>query len=317
MPDFDPVKAAAEQRLEAEEYFQAIETPNLPRVPWSDLDFLVGPLLPGFLIAVGGRPKAGKTSFLLGWASGCADRGVPFHFVTTEMRAAQCKATWAATRLGLWRGLGHRLADGERHQVKREMARLAVESGRSVVFRDMPSVTPAGLTHAVVEAADLGAKVFFFDYFQRLNTGANNKWEALSDAICQAKETAKSAQMVTAMAAQLHAGKDRDPISKFLVPTDGDWWGGPGPQQEADVALQLWRPLKPDLERGIFQRYRRGEVPAKELAAAHTMGIRCSGHRWIADSNDEIRRLHIQDGRIDCFARPSEVPDDVEDRYEL
>lgn len=315
---YDPMREAARQEVEAARYLRALEDPTLPRMPWPDLDAIVGPMLPGFLIAIGGRPKAGKTSILLNIASDCANQGTPFAFVTTEMRAAQCKAVWAATRLGKWQGLGHRLADGVRFEVRQEMRRLTSECAESVMFRDMPQITPEALVKAVEEAHTHGAKVFFFDYFQRMKTVGASRWEQLEAAIVETKEVAKRAEMILMMAAQLHPGKDRDPVSKYLLPTDGDWRGGPGPQQESDVALQTWRPLAQGLERGALAKYRRGELKATDISAQNTMGVRCSGHRWIHESNDSTTRLHIHAGKVGNLVRdPSPDLESFESRYDL
>lgn len=315
---WDAVSAAAEQHVEIAKWLRTFSDPNLPRVPFKALDGVVGPLPPGFLVAVGGRAKAGKTSFMLGWADGAARAGVPFVFATTEMRAAHTKGAWAAARLGLWRGSnGKPWTQDERRTVLDEMGRLRVQHANTVAFRDMAGEGPTDLVRAVREAGEAGAKLFFYDYFQRLETGSAHKWDSLSRAIRQAKEVAKESGVVLVMAAQLHAGKDRDPVSKFLPPADGDWYGGQSIQQEADIALQLWRPLKRPLGRGALAQFKRGEIEAEDIAAHGTMGVRCSGHRYSDSANDAIRKLAISNGRITDLLADDMAPDDLEARYQL
>src|SRR3954470_3304412 len=59
-----PEDIAQRQAKEAGEYLAEVRSGKHLRFLWPDLDRIVGPLLPGWLVAVGGRGKAGKTTFL-------------------------------------------------------------------------------------------------------------------------------------------------------------------------------------------------------------------------------------------------------------
>ncbi|HEX6602355.1 MAG TPA: DnaB-like helicase C-terminal domain-containing protein, partial [Solirubrobacterales bacterium] len=191
-----PAGLARMQAAEARQFLEEIRAGKGLRFPWTDLDRLVGPLLPGWFVAVGGRAKAGKTSLMLELLTAWTELGKVVVYVGTETEVAMLKYQWAAVRCNVPidtaidpdcpRDIYDRLMrDVEETQARPDLAYRAI-------FADAPDATMGALAAWVGYGRDHQADALIFDHLSQLEVAPGERWQHLGDAIHQIKKLARN-----------------------------------------------------------------------------------------------------------------------------
>lgn len=272
------------------------------RFPWQALRELVGPLLPGHLVLVGGRPKAGKTTLLLNAAIHWLATGHRWVFVGTETEPEALRIKLAAIEANVSVGEAIRscLPAADEARFQESMADLGTgKYAGQYLLVGLDGVDAFGthvgeltnLEEQCAAARGMGAGVVIFDYIQRMQTDPQNPWSSLTAVVRELKNIAKRQGVVLLAGAQLKAGGGL--LGEHEVPGNDSWYGGSVFQQEADVALQLWRPFRRGVSTEDKNAAKQGERPLLDLLQPNTMGVRVAAHRWLGESNNELRRLKI------------------------
>lgn len=286
-------EAAHEARVRA----RAVKDTAGLRFPWGQVDALVGILAPGMLVALGGRGKQGKSTFL----RECFDIWVGTHqkkimYIGTEQSVGETRALWACQVLAL----PPEAINLPEHQdailddIETRQGALA-ERGLIYVPDHMDLDTLAQLTHlAAYEKCD----AVIFDHFTRLDLqGKHAKWQESGDAIKAVKRMARTERILVIVGAQLTDGDGA--FGLHDVPTGASWAYTKELQRECDVGLAIWRPLtrSPTVAERVAARSDLSLV--HRLVDPHVMAVRVVAHRLRGDSAmAQGCRLHVRDGRI-------------------
>lgn len=300
-PEPDP----AQQVRDAMAFLGEVGSGKALSLPWADLSGVVGPLLPGWLVVVGGRGKGGKTTFLHNLLSAWVEFGKRVLYVGTEQPAAIMRILWACQRTGrpvettidrYVRGETDPAVEADLREQKAEP--LATQA----IFGDAPNGTVDELRFWCAYAKETRRDVFIFDHLHRLNTGdGDNAWTAFGGAVRDIKNMARDHGLLVVTAAQLKAGATGYLLGDHEAPGNSSWYGGLRIQQEADLALQVWRPLR----KGVTEQEKReakDDGAVKALVQQNVMAVRVAASRYRASANGEVRRLCVRDGRLESFS---------------
>lgn len=290
-----------EQRSQAAAYLAQLRSGKNLRVPWAALDRLVGPILPGWLMFIGARPKAGKTTMLLNLFEAWSSLGKRCLYLGTETGVAALRIQWACLRLGL--DLDAYLeGDLTPHEVKAVDEDLVKQVrvprvAQHALFREVRESTIADIEHLVARAVAAGVQVVLLDYLQRIEgTASQEDYGRVSEVCKRLKNLAERHQIVIVCAAQLNMGSGL--LAEFEVPGNGSWYMGKRPQQEGDINLQQWRPFKKGMTTELKRAAESGDIPTTDITQLGVMGVRCSAHRWKPSAVNQITRLRIERGLI-------------------
>jgi len=295
--DMQPEEMAEQQRLRAIEYYLGVKGGQGVRFPWHALDQLTGPVLPGFLVMVGGRKKGGKTTFLLNWAEYLTLCKRTFLYITTETEPESLKIKLAAQSLDLDVGaaIAGELSEEDEARLFVQFAEQSSQGGTSI-YAPGGGGTLTELQHWFVYAAEMGVDCIIYDYFQRMATEGDT-WQGLANNLKQIKNMARDFGIPIVMGAQLHA-KDKGVVAPFEMPGDGEWYGGQSPGMEADFTLQLWRPMRDGVSEDEIRKARRNEIDVMDLVQTNVMQIRISDHRWRGANMYKTCKLTVNNDRV-------------------
>lgn len=299
-----PDPSQSQQTADAVVYLDRIRRGDGLALPWPDIAALTDDLLPGWFVVVGGRAKAGKTTMLLSLLNAWAEQGVPLLYVGTEQPAFVNRILWAAMRCGIPadEALAKHCAWVADHCVRTELDYLAAPKYARARVADSPRGTVEEFGYWAHYAADKGCRVMVYDHLHRLDTGdGDNAWMAFASAVRQIKDWASELGMLIVAGAQLKYGQNDPLLGAHEAPGDSSWYGGIRIQQEADVALQLWRPFV----RGTTleqKREAKDNGAIKNIVQQNIMAVRCAAHRYKNSAMGEVRRLFVRDGKIESLA---------------
>jgi hypothetical protein len=318
-----PVPDADAQTADAREFLAAVRAGAGLFLPWGDLAELVDVLLPGWLFVVGARAKGGKSTFLLNLAMAWIEYSRRVLYVGTEQPAAQLRILLAAVLSGndYEAAVKGRLAAEAEERFQAALTRLAASPCRDrLVLADAPGGTLEELEQLVVYATEARCDVLVFDHLHRLDTGDGEAaWTGFGGAVRRIKNLARDAGMLIAAAAQLKYGEGSGLLSEYEGPGASSWYGGIRIQQEADVALQVWRPMRIGVSEAekkaarvqgtltpLVRQYRKGEPPreyvAQPLVEPNIMAVRIAAHRYKNDAMGEVRRLYVRRGTLETIS---------------
>jgi replicative DNA helicase len=280
---------------------------SLP-LPWGrkDLDSLTGGVKLGRFVVVGARPGNGKTTFLLNWLDQLYDHENAYTvvYVGTELSPSALYAKWAAFRLrydedtvmcNRW----DKLPDGAQDKVIEEVERLtSVESSDRIWLPECRNPTLTNLESLVTQARRFGcgAHVMIFDHLHRMNPdGFRSEREALQAAAIKLQTMAEELDMAIVVASQLRRAEFDQMFDLYRPPALGSYKGASGIEENADIALGLYRPLKrmsPRQERDV----RKGEQPITTFAIPNCMVVKCLKHRYRGAALDRMVYLSCENG---------------------
>ncbi len=299
--DLHPQQLARGQAVDAREFMEQLRTSKGLRFPWQDLDRMVGPLLPGWLVAVGGRAKAGKTTMLLELLTAWTEMQKRVVYIGTETQVAVLRYTWAAVRCNV--PIDQAIDPDcpapifERLMADVETTQTAYDLAGRAMFADSPAATVGSLAKWVAYGQEHGADAVIFDHLSRLEVGSGERWQHLGDAIRQIKQMAVAANLTVVVGAQLTQGQGGSVLGEHEVPGNGSWAGSSEVQREVDVGVQLWRPFKPGVTNQQKQEAREDMTKARDLIQPGVMGVRLAAHRWGKEANT-FCKLYVERGQI-------------------
>ena len=278
---------------------------SLP-LPWGrkDLDQLTGGVKLGRFVAVGARPGNGKTTFSINWHNKLFEQGCTVVYISTELSPETAVTQWAAFRLGLDQDAvlcGHwrELRDGAKHEVIEEVERLTTgENAERVWFPECKSPTVTDLEMMVTDARRFGcgAHAVVFDHLHRINpAGFNSEREALQTAAVMLKTLAEDLNMAIVAMSQLRRLDVDRLFDLYRPPALGSYKGASGIEENADIALALYRPLK-RMSHQEERDVRNGEQPLAAFAIPGCMVVKCLKHRYRGAAIDRMVYLSCENG---------------------
>lgn len=284
---------------------------------WRDVDRLVGGLIAGWSYAVGARVGNGKTSLLLNLLSRLRQDRVPTLYFGTEMAPEDLLKKWAAmecslNELEVFKGA---IGEGDRDRLKRKMSELMADG--VVTFSTATRLDMARMGKEITWAFDArtgtAPRVIVLDHLHRLS----QEREELDDLTKELKEIAQERRVAMLVACQLSREKDVGPLDLHSPPSLSRYKGSAAIEENADVALGLFRPLK----RGTTPAQRRqmvqGQVPVSEHEEPNAMGVLCLKHRYNGSAMGRAAMLTVHGTRIEsrAFMSPmSPMPPAPEER---
>ena len=304
---------ASKQGAEARAYIARLRAGGYLRMPWPDVDRLTGPILAGFLVAVGGRAKAGKTTFLRDCFTAWTEMGKRVVYVGTETEASVLRLAWAAVRCGVPVETAidpqcpvatmDRLLEDITVQTTGPLASRAI-------FGDCEHATIPELQRWVRYAAKGGADALIFDHFHQLeHTGTGKRWESEGDAVKAIKKMARQEELPIVVGFQLTQGEGGSWLGEHEIPGNRSWAGTSDIQRVVDIGIQAWRPFKPGITQEQKRQAREDYTKVQDLVQPNTMGIRCAAHRWKGSSMNQCTKLYVQDDQLHSWSfRPEPQP---------
>lgn len=301
---------ALRQANEARDFIAKIRAGGFLRMPWPDVDELVGPILEGFLVAVGGRAKAGKSTLLRDLLTAWTEIGKTVVYVGTETQASILRLAWAAVRHNI------RVETALDPSCPKEtMEKLLADVewqttgplSRQAIFGDCESATVAALDKWVRYAQDAEADVLIFDHFHQMEHGtAGKRWENEGDAVKAIKKMANRARLPIVMGAQLTQGEGGSWLGEHEIPGNRSWAGTADIQRTVDIGIQVWRPFKPRITAEQKREAREDYTKVKDLVQENTMGIRMSAHRWKGSVMGQCTKLYVESDQLHSWSfRPT------------
>lgn len=178
--------------------------------PWN-LYTVLGPVLPGRVMVLGGRPGVGKSSMLLHIGLELAKRQVPIYFASIEMTLAELRAKAAAWLDGCD---SRRLLEGPLETKDVYEAKRAWEKLRQWPFRasHIPGLTVSALRARVRTAIRKhGVKVVLVDYLQLLQTEqpTESEYQQVTIVTRVLSLMAKELNVAVIVTAQLNRGSEK------------------------------------------------------------------------------------------------------------
>lgn len=299
-----------------------LDLSGAPRWPWEDLDDLVGPMLPGDLAVVFALTGNGKTTFLLSAMEEWARRETSTLFIPLEMDAHECRARWAAWKLGLnpvhvlrnqWDALdkyGRRLMpEGARDDFE---ATLHDQIASPYIHFATPKfITTDGIGRWVRWAhANLGVRQVVLDHFQRVDhqggqADAASHRLAVQGTARMLRDLARELGIVIVAAAQ--ANRSPDPLDAYKPPLLARLKDAAGIGEEAVSVITLSRKLDPKATKQQLAQVRAGTLEETAVALAGQMLVTCRKHRLDGEARDRRVTLYVRNGKVESFS-PRESP---------
>jgi replicative DNA helicase len=304
-PTITPAELAQVQAYDARAFMERVRAGGSLRFPWTDLDRMVGPMLPGWLVVVGGRAKAGKTTTLMELLTAWVEMRKTVVYVGTETSVAMLRYVWGAVRCNVPIETAidptcpvdvfeRIMRDVEVTQTNPSLADFAI-------FADAKEATVSELALWAGYGKMHGADATIFDHFSRLEVGQGERWQGLGQAIRQIKKLAVEADMTLVVGSQLTQGEGGSILGEHEVPGNGSWAGSSEIQREADVAVQLWRPFKPGVSQQQKTEAKQDHTKVGDLIQPGVMGVRLAAHRWGKQPN-QFCKLMVADGQITGYS---------------
>lgn len=283
------------QMLGAERRARLVKSGAGLHLHWPRIDSIVGPLMPGMLVAVGGRGKQGKSTFLRNVFDAWVTDGESVLLVGTEQSEIEMRMLWACMELGI-----PPAAMNEReHQDRivadiRERQQKLMQRARIVV---PPTLDLASLTACVRWAKRRSYKAVIVDHFSRMEFGNGPRWQAAADMIRRIKRLAMWQEIAIIVGAQLTRAEG--PFGLYEQPDESSWAHTVELHREADISLVVWRPLIAQPSADDLRQARVDKGSRMNLVARDTMCVACVGHRYFQHPlHDTALKLRVERGVI-------------------
>jgi KaiC/GvpD/RAD55 family RecA-like ATPase len=272
------------------------------RFSWLDLDRLIGPLLPGYFVAIGALTGNGKTAFLLSQMEAWAARSTTVLYVPLELDPWELRRQWAAWTLGMdWllvaRNDWASLPPGAQ---QRHEAALAEQLANPHVHfppdRRISVLDLAGWVDRAVK--EVKAQVVVIDHFHRMDFGgANANYRVqVTEAARNLKDLARQHRIIVIASAQLN--QDPHPCDRYFPPVLKRLKESAGISEETNVVLMLSRRLTKDLETDVVNSIRSGHQEVRQYEDPNVMVVTCRKHRLDDHARDRSVQLVVNGGRV-------------------
>jgi replicative DNA helicase len=300
-----PLTLASEQirdaRLERARDFG--DLPHLSR--WPGARELLGPLLPGHMFTVGGRPGRGKSTVLLNLFDMLVESRWPVLYLTTETKAAEMRAVWAALRLGypkkhVLANAWHLLPAGAKERVTQELD--AQEACADIgLFVDLPRLDAAHVRQALAEyALRCQYTIVLLDHIHRWQPQAlEHKTAEMTSAVQGLKGAAAKHGLVVILAAQLNRGQDRSPLAEFLPANLSALKQTAALEEESNAVLMLHGARKRDVTVPMIKEVAAGQRQVSDLIEPGLLCATIAKHRDWPDSVGRMLRFRVTHERLD------------------
>lgn len=291
-------RAAAQ---EAEDWSFKVWTGGYIGFPWGAVDHIVGPLLPGWLVLVGGRGKGGKSTFLRetfhSWVTDFKKRVL---YVGTEQNAGICSLLWAALRLGFPAEVAINPKHPDHVALLNDVANEQAKSADQALIVAEPALTLSVFIQWARYAYREKFDVLMLDHFHRLEVGEGESWKDRGNAIRKIKNVAAQSNLLIVAAAQMKDGEG-GMLGQYEVPGSSSWAETSGLRRECDVAVQVWRPFRSGIKREDKQAARDDSRRLADIVEQNVMAVRCDAHRYRDAAPYKAARLYVQDGQISAY----------------
>lgn len=284
---------------------------------WGEMDRKFGALVAGWLYVIGARPSNGKTTLLLNMLSRLWEDRVPTLYFGTEIPAEDLVKKWAALRLGLneLRVFEGQLQDDERRQLEAEIHRLTDQE--KVTFSRILRLDLKKIASEVLWAFDARTgpqpRVMILDHLHRISQDR----EELEGVIQELTNIAVERRLALILAAQLSREKDAGPFDLYTPPSLARYKGTSAIEENATVALGLFRPLKPGMTMKDRRAVQHGELQVTDFAVLNTMGVVCLKHRYHGSAAGNAVKLELIGSRLVSKAFATmQAPTDAGDAWE-
>lgn len=269
---------------------------------WGNVEEVVGPLVPGRVYVVGARPSNGKTALLMNLLArmwrGMLEEERPLMSVfcawTERSRFAAIKSM-AALLTGYDEDLvlqdaWHQLPERAENVVCQEALRLHDGDGWLCTFYDHSLPTVRELSTAM-KACLVPPRLVFLDYLQMIRPErGETSFDAWMGAMRWASELA-SGGVTVFVGSQLKRRGD-GVFDKYRPPYLEDFKGGGTIEEQADVALGLFRPLK-RMQASDERDLRAGMVDLERWKEPNIMAVKVLKHRYRSTAADQLIRLYV------------------------
>jgi replicative DNA helicase len=287
---------------------------DAPTFGYPDLVRITGPLLPGSLIVVLARKKMGKTTFLMNVASRWLRQGHGFAYFGTEETADTAMLRFAAIRrgydpgaviAGLWEDISEPAADPTKPmpiwpaQVEISAELHALRDDLPAYFAPEVRPSTADIRRVAKECCQMGLPILVLDHFHRMAQEGDAQTSDLAESVRQIKQVAVKYELIVVMAAQ--AGRAKDPLQQFGPPPSDGGMGTSALEQECDMSLGLFRPLRRLPKKDVARRLKdfiAGDATKADVLEPHTMGVRVLDHRRNGDLSGLSAFLHCEKGMV-------------------
>ncbi len=275
---------------------------DLPRMPWKNLDHLVGPPLPRDLWVIGARPANGKTTLALNLFDALVQSGTATLYIGagSEGPPKDLRRQWAALRLGLpvhavmgneWAAL----PSGAQDRVAAELERQADEDRDYAHFASCERLTSSELVAALKGGRAAGCGYVILDHIHRLRFDAQTDLRrGLSEATRFLRDWAAKHETVVLVCAQLHrAPSVHGALRDLIPPVAADLKETGTLEEDAVVILLLHRVRKADVDQKACLAVARGERPIDDIVEPQTVAVRIGKHRRAGHIMDQTAFLRL------------------------
>lgn len=317
-----PLEVAADQFAQARTELDARPVVHV-QFPYAPLHAMVGRMAAGSLVFVMANTGQGKTTFLLDVLDRWAEQDVRIDYLGTEQEPNELIRKWACLRADVPAGvaIGHEWDEydqGARWKVRviQQVHEIEGKFGTRVMFCPDKFITLTKIELAARRAHERGAHVLIVDHVDRIEVeGRETEYTAMKKLVRRLKELARDHNLVMVVASQMNReARKADRLGAYRAPQLHQMQGGGTKEQEADVVIGLWRPIRqpnPDESATDFKQLMSaasaGHVAANEVTEPNTMAVVLLKHRTHGERDGERCKLNVHHGRL------SEIPE--KDRY--
>ncbi len=283
--------------------------------PYTSVHALAGRQTAGRLVFVMANTGQGKTTFLLDVQDRWAEAGVRIDYLGTEQEPDELITKWACLRVDVPPGVAigkewdeHPNGQAWRARVYNEIDALEARFSEQVKFSPDKFITLAKIELAARKAQARGAHVLIVDHVDRieLDDKRDSEYSALKKLIRRLKELARDHKLVMVVASQMNReARKADRLGAYRAPQLHQMQGGGTKEQEADVVLGLWRPLRQQAEDETTEQYKKtmsaakaGHIAASDVTEANTMAVVLLKHRTHGERDGNRCKLFVRHGRI-------------------
>lgn len=307
-----PELTAVEQVMEAEEDLWA-EQGNVPRYPYTQLHAIAGGLAPGRVTIAAANSGIGKTTFALDLIDHLSvEAGHTVYVLGLEQRPKELRTKWACLRAGVPSAIafertwdeqpnGSALRDSVLWEFEAQKAEPLVSR---VHFSPVKTVNRVKLKEAAEEAHHIGAEILVVDHIDRLDHGdGTNAFHELRETMRLCTDMADEHALHVLLFSQLNRQASHgDRLARYQPPQLHHLFGGSSKEQEADVVLGLYRPLKFPPDKDAIAAVRSGQAEPQSVLEPNCTAVVVLKHRLRGEMEGRRAYLRYQHGRLSDMA---------------
>lgn len=284
-------------------------TATYPRLPWRELAEAAGPLCPEDLVLVAARTAQGKSLFLQNLFDALIAGGTAGLYIGLEQGPEILRAKWACIRCGVRPALVLAPKEQERGSPEWEHAMALVQEDireyqcsptvkRLAHFSATRRVNGTKLKHWTEWAVDHGCGFIIVDHIDRMQHGeGKNPFHELSETVRLAKELAVKHRIVMLVASQI--GRPNDAVEALMPPMLHNLRGAGTKEEEADVVLGLYRPLRASISDKDMKAVRQGTANIETIREPNTMAVMLLKHRLDGAVIGRVVKLAVRHQRVE------------------